>query len=392
MALTYRALTLPVPLKWSIANVGSQPASQSCDFCRLVLPDRSKSKNGTINTCYERYDSFPEFPALRLSAQAGCGLCRFLRKSVRQAWAVRPMEEWGVGPLEPHDEMMTSKWDGTVVLSNVSFALESPAQPALGGTESDNEAYEVVTRMSLEFGPVIPTEQDEGIRLHGKISQVVSFKVFDSVGMSPGCTGSDSRSLPLLLTRMTSEDLHRPHAQKRRRLPSVETLSEDNLRMMQGWIQDCERSHPECQRNRLSPVSRAASADFHDDWWLPARLLCVRETGTDTVRIVETKVEFADRYRRDPVRYAALSHMWGDVETAPPLRAMRFNYHQMLNAIFVAELPKNFRDAMVVCRRLGIDYIWIDSLCIIQDDPEDWKRQAALMHRVYRLACVTLVA
>jgi len=50
-----------------------------------------------------------------------------------------------------------------------------------------------------------------------------------------------------------------------------------------------------------------------------------------------------------------------------------------------SELPETFRDAVQVTRELGIRYLWIDSLCIIQDkhDCRDWYHEANLMDKVY---------
>jgi hypothetical protein len=51
-----------------------------------------------------------------------------------------------------------------------------------------------------------------------------------------------------------------------------------------------------------------------------------------------------------------------------------------------------FQDAVLVTRRLNIKYLWIDSLCIIQDSIEDWAREAARMGDIYRHAFLTLFA
>jgi hypothetical protein len=53
------------------------------------------------------------------------------------------------------------------------------------------------------------------------------------------------------------------------------------------------------------------------------------------------------------------------------------------------DLPNTCRDAVIVARRLGIQYIWIDSLCIIQDSPSDWEAEAAKMCAVYSNAMIT---
>lgn len=55
-------------------------------------------------------------------------------------------------------------------------------------------------------------------------------------------------------------------------------------------------------------------------------------------------------------------------------------------------MPKTFQDAVTITRNLGIQYLWIDSLCIIQDSVEDWARESAQMGRIYRDASITIFA
>lgn len=58
----------------------------------------------------------------------------------------------------------------------------------------------------------------------------------------------------------------------------------------------------------------------------------------------------------------------------------------------IQSLPKAFQDALFATTRLGFQYIWIDSLCIVQDDQDDWKREPAVMHNVYKNAVCNIVA
>jgi hypothetical protein len=58
----------------------------------------------------------------------------------------------------------------------------------------------------------------------------------------------------------------------------------------------------------------------------------------------------------------------------------------------MALLPAVFSDAIQVCRRLAIPYLWIDALCIIQDDDNDWEIEATKMATIYGLSAVTLSA
>lgn len=88
-------------------------------------------------------------------------------------------------------------------------------------------------------------------------------------------------------------------------------------------------------------------------------------------------------------RYAALSHCWGK---AQPLTTTSGNFSEHLIAIQLDRLPKTFREAVLLARRLDLQYIWIDSLCIIQDSKADWDTESSKMAEVYAGATVTLAA
>src|SRR6187402_3786126 len=119
---------------------------------------------------------------------------------------------------------------------------------------------------------------------------------------------------------------------------------------MNNWINECKSSHTECL--------------LANPTWVPSRLLDVGPgDGSQHPRLVET----TSSHMREP--YAALSHMWGDLI---PLRALASNYGDLKSGIPVWKLSKNFANAVTVTRALGLRYVWIDSLCIIQDVGADW--------------------
>lgn len=89
--------------------------------------------------------------------------------------------------------------------------------------------------------------------------------------------------------------------------------------------------------------------------------------------------------------YSALSHCWGSAPTTH-LTSSKANLKDRMESIPISTLSQTFSDAVVLTRRLGIEYIWIDSLCIIQDDTEDWARESARMCEVYRNAALTISA
>lgn len=87
--------------------------------------------------------------------------------------------------------------------------------------------------------------------------------------------------------------------------------------------------------------------------------------------------------------YVALSHCWGGrIATLLTTKTME----PFQRALPMKELPANFQDAITITRRLGIRYVWIDSLCIIQDSKEDWEEESKKMATIYRDATVTVSA
>lgn len=92
----------------------------------------------------------------------------------------------------------------------------------------------------------------------------------------------------------------------------------------------------------------------------------------------------------DPnLRYVCLSHCWGSSHV---LRTTTSNLEMHCNGIPWESLPKSFQDAITFCRFLGVEYLWIDSLCIIQDSTDDWHAQAKEMESIYRGAYFTIAA
>lgn len=88
-------------------------------------------------------------------------------------------------------------------------------------------------------------------------------------------------------------------------------------------------------------------------------------------------------------RYIVLSYRWPEYFPIEA-KSTRDKLTDRMNGLDTSKIPHEFNDAFEVAVKLGVDYIWIDSLCIVQDDLEDWNREAALMCRVYQNAYLTL--
>lgn len=119
-----------------------------------------------------------------------------------------------------------------------------------------------------------------------------------------------------------------------------------------------------------------------EDDFLPSRVLDVEVEPKDNVRLVECSAETKGRY-------ISLSHSWGVLKT---LRTTRVSYKNHAAGISLDSLPRTFLDAVVISRYLGIRYLWIDSLCIIQDDEDDWARESGRMKDVYSNAYLVVAA
>lgn len=87
--------------------------------------------------------------------------------------------------------------------------------------------------------------------------------------------------------------------------------------------------------------------------------------------------------------YVCLSHCWGGSQ---PLRTLKSNLQLHKKSIPWSQIPRTFQDAITWTRMLGIKYIWIDSLCIIQDDNDDWEKESAQMMHIYQSSFLTLAA
>lgn len=85
----------------------------------------------------------------------------------------------------------------------------------------------------------------------------------------------------------------------------------------------------------------------------------------------------------------ALSHCWGKSHRVV---TQKDNLEDHKRGIDITSLPLTFQQAILITQRLKLRYLWIDSLCIVQDDPQDWEREAAKMGGVYANSYLTIAA
>jgi len=141
-----------------------------------------------------------------------------------------------------------------------------------------------------------------------------------------------------------------------------------NSRLEWGWLDECRTTHKTCLRD-ITPE-------------LPSRVVDVGDvTGSSPLRLLCTNG------LRAPC--VALSHCWGGkIETV----LQRDKLQSFQHSLQLDGLATNFQDAITITRSLGIRYLWIDSLCIVQDSKEDWATESKKMGLVYRESTITLSA
>jgi hypothetical protein len=91
--------------------------------------------------------------------------------------------------------------------------------------------------------------------------------------------------------------------------------------------------------------------------------------------------------RGETGRYATLSHCWQDSQ---PLKTMRSTLKDRLGRLIWSQLPIAFQECIEIVRSLGIRYVWIDSLCILQDDSKEWEVEAARMASIFENSYLTI--
>jgi hypothetical protein len=143
---------------------------------------------------------------------------------------------------------------------------------------------------------------------------------------------------------------------------------QESANIIKKWLHSCLGSHTTCK----------ASATLDNPKPLPKRVLNVSD---NKVMLVETGL------KED--LYVALSHCWGIEQL---LTTTRDTIANRMAGIDLQDMPKTFRDAVTMTRALGLRYIWIDSLCIIQGDAKDWKEQAAVMGDIYAGSYLNIAA
>ncbi|KAI0193495.1 HET-domain-containing protein [Astrocystis sublimbata] len=320
-----------------------------CDFCaklsisHLIELAKVEFESGIIpqQAYYNHHVSLAD---LESSAVSGCDLCNLIFETLRGV----PKYDYEKHASSPHDtyrrwvggdnmENGCSMLDAARALADTNVKIFIDGEHLWRGDSLDK--VRVFDALRIHLGPV-PVEQD----------------------------GFDSDCVTLIMFRSPTSECIVDGFRIGRVLADPDLRSEANFDLARGWLNTCQNEHTTCPKTHTPG--------------LPTRVIDVGDKNRDIkLRLVTTRGRNG--------RYVALSHCWGGKVT--PL-LVTDNIDHFENNIVFEDLPLNFQDAISITRELNIRYIWIDSLCIVQDSKADWEQESKMMGLYYGNSAVTIYA
>ncbi|KAL8407032.1 hypothetical protein RB596_005505 [Gaeumannomyces avenae] len=161
----------------------------------------------------------------------------------------------------------------------------------------------------------------------------------------------------------------------------------DKISLIRSWIILCAGGHGQGCRSSLSP-GNSAREQFYQ---------LVEGPYFGVIDVVDMQLKPLPKIAsRMVANYVALSYVWGRDPGSAPYTSTRSNVmrHIQKGGLGAAwdKLPATIKDAFLLVRRLGLRYLWVDSLCITQDSQVSWSFNAQSMHLVYGYALFTICA
>lgn len=138
-------------------------------------------------------------------------------------------------------------------------------------------------------------------------------------------------------------------------------------KLVRHWIRQCETNHVSCCS--APGISYPSQINLID---------------VEEMRLYERPSDIQPKY-------LALSYIWGDVQQ-PLLTQARYEQWQAQGALRHVEIPQTVRDAISLTQMIGYRYLWVDALCIVQDDDSNRHHQISQMHKIYQQAELTIIA
>ncbi|KAJ9155578.1 hypothetical protein NKR23_g1864 [Pleurostoma richardsiae] len=167
--------------------------------------------------------------------------------------------------------------------------------------------------------------------------------------------------------------------------------SATSLRFARDCYKFCLQNHGRCRQPAVRSKSHEIlPEEVIDTRNIPSRLLQIYSNRHRVyVNLVQLEGDIEAKIRISTLGYAAPSYCWGGDQ---PVKLTRESQQQLQAGFVVTKLPQTLQDAVWVARKLDLQYLWIDSLCIYQDDKKDQAREIHRMAAYYNCARFTICA
>ncbi|KAF7539713.1 hypothetical protein G7054_g1936 [Neopestalotiopsis clavispora] len=312
----------------------------TCQYCATLsisrLVELAKEDFSSWDFSHEKFfEHHKSFQDLDASAQNGCGLCRLIIDSFKGI-PRKLNSHW------PH----TWAWEGP----------ECPQASSIYGKLRES-SKETDIKLCINTGTSYGDDPLEKVTvLDHLIVKVGSVEYFDRDEIESPIPVHQGESLRLALSTTAG------NLQVEKDLGST-----TNFSIAKAWLHECQTSHSTCQLKDLPQ--------------LPTRVIDVGQDDLDVPRIVTSHGIKAS--------YVALSLCWGG---NIPVLLTTETIADFQKALPLSDLSQNFRDAIQITQKLGFRFLWIDSLCILQNSKSDWQLESRRMGHIYRDSTLSIYA
>ncbi|KAL8992586.1 MAG: hypothetical protein Q9169_006984 [Polycauliona sp. 2 TL-2023] len=281
---------------------------------------------------------------------------------------IRSSPEGGSGPHHCSNDRFQEAVDSGCCICNRFHRLNGLGERTANLSELD-------LSLSYEYKPGWTEFKESGLP-EGTLQITLNADKFDLRDLLDG-TQYGSESLFLNLVPIQAETTTTPPSYVNKipnSLKASTTGSSECLALGTYWLRTCIQQHTNCDRPLIGTSEEM----------LPSRLVYVGACEKDAPRLcLRENLPAA-------LRYATLSHCWGVIPDKVVLTQNIFEAWQRM--IPDEALMPTFKDAIKVTRSLGMQYLWIDSICIIQDSQSDWLHESSQMSNVYKYAHCNIAA
>ena len=155
------------------------------------------------------------------------------------------------------------------------------------------------------------------------------------------------------------------------RAVAEDSMSSECVELIKSWVRQCCDDHTNCKNSATSSANS------------PKRLLDIgSDSSVSTVKLIN-----ASGLQH---KYSALSYCWGNADILETTPDTLDRYSS--DGIAISHLPKTFQDAIDISQKLDVQFIWIDSICIVQGDKTEWEQECPKMGDIYGNAYLVIAA